>query len=263
MTAQDAFKQMVRDTVDPALREMGFKGSAAKAGWYTGGDYGGAFWIQKSVRNNKNHVRFTVHLSAGHGDAVYWARSLLSLVPGNVDDWLAISETQSAGSAGDEVLAAFRGYGWPAMLAAFDNPGFPPDPGAHWARTFPLPPADGPARERREPPWFTRPAGNQHDWLFAGIADEDPKGRFLTLYAVGSTVLDDPRAIPALLDSLEHDPSPDVRRIAASGLRHLASRDDVGNALRLAAAEDEDLQVRWEARYALRLAGLPGATERS
>jgi hypothetical protein len=122
MTAQDAFRQMIRDTVAPALRETGFKGSAARAVWYTGGDYGGAFWIQKSFHNDKNHVRFTVHLSAGHGNAVYWTRHLRSLVPGNQDDWFVISDAQPARSTGDEVLAAFHGYGWPAMLAAFDNP---------------------------------------------------------------------------------------------------------------------------------------------
>jgi HEAT repeat protein len=105
--------------------------------------------------------------------------------------------------------------------------------------------------------------GSQHDWMFADLTDEDPMGRFGALHVVGSEALDDPRAIPALLDGLERDPSPVVRRIAASGLRYLAARDDVGHALRLAAAEYEDLEVRWEARYALRLAGLPGATGQS
>ncbi len=204
---------------------------------------------------------FAVNLSAWHApsEAVYWNRQLHGLIPGNRQGWWVISDPRSADSVGETLLAAFHGYGWPAMLAALDNPGFPPDPDAQWNRTFPLPPgADGRARERRDAPWFTRATGSQHDALFADIANEDLVDRFSALQVIGSDALDDPRAIPALLNSLEHDPSPDVRRMAASGLRDLASRDEVRHALRFAAAEDEDLEVRWEARYASRLAELHG-----
>jgi hypothetical protein len=49
MTSQDGFKQLMRDTLVPALRELGFRGSAARALWYSDGEYGGSLWTQKSV----------------------------------------------------------------------------------------------------------------------------------------------------------------------------------------------------------------------
>jgi len=264
MTAQDAFKQMMRGTVSPALRKMGFKGTATKSLGYIDGDYGTAFWTQKSVHSVKSRVYFTVHLNAWHApsDALYWRRQLLGLIPGNREAWWAIRDSQSADSVGEEVLAAFHRYGWPAMLAALDHPGFPPAPDAHWGRTFPLPPAAGahPPGRPDPPPWFSRPTGSEHDGIFTDIADEDPVARFSSLHLIGSEALDDPRAVPALLHSLEHDPSADVRRIAASSLRFLAAREEVRHELRLAATEDEDLDVRWEARYAIKLADLRNAT---
>lgn len=57
-----------------------------------------------------------------------------------------------------------------------------------------------------------------------------------------------------LLDRLEHDPSDRVRWQAARALAPLAGRAEAAAALRAAVAQDEDLQVRWAARYALRLA---------
>jgi hypothetical protein len=57
-----------------------------------------------------------------------------------------------------------------------------------------------------------------------------------------------------LFSRLEHDPSRAVRGAAARGLRLLAARPGVGAAFRAAAAQDEDVTVRWWARYALRLA---------
>jgi hypothetical protein len=249
---------MMRDIIAPALREMGFKGSAARALEYHDGDYGVLFSTQKSVHNNRNHVSFAVHLTAWHdpSEAVYWSRQLRGLVPGLPEYFWVISDTKPADPVGEEVLAAFHRYGWPAMQAALDNPGFPADPDAHWSRTFPLPPCDGGHAQQRRVPQST---GTEHDALFADLGDADPRARLTAAYLIGDNALNDPRAIPALLYSLQHDPSPDVRRMAGTGLRYLASRDDVRHALQLAAAEDEDLQVRWEARYAIKLADLRNA----
>lgn len=64
----------------------------------------------------------------------------------------------------------------------------------------------------------------------------------------------DPRAFQALLASLETDPDPERRQEAAWWLLHRANEERSRQALRAAAAEDEDVEVRWIARYALRLA---------
>lgn len=66
--------------------------------------------------------------------------------------------------------------------------------------------------------------------------------------------LGDPRAVPALLDRLEHDPSPVIRKLVASRmLTRLAQQAGVRAALQAAAADDHDPGVRWAVRYALRV----------
>ena len=62
------------------------------------------------------------------------------------------------------------------------------------------------------------------------------------------------RAFQALLARLETDPSPSIRQGAAWYLLRTADEERSSQALRAAAAEDEDVEVRWIARYALRLA---------
>lgn len=66
MTAQDAFRQMIRDTIAPALRELGFQGAAARSLEYRDGDYGASSWPQRSVHSDKGHVYFTIYLNAWH-----------------------------------------------------------------------------------------------------------------------------------------------------------------------------------------------------
>jgi len=49
-------------------------------------------------------------------------------------------------------------------------------------------------------------------------------------------------------------PNPDIRQAVAWYLLPRAHEDLIGQALRAASADDEDVEVRWIARYALRLA---------
>jgi HEAT repeat protein len=70
----------------------------------------------------------------------------------------------------------------------------------------------------------------------------------------------DPRAFQALLARLETEPHPGIRQQAAWWLLHRASEERSRQALRAAAAEDEDVEVRWIARYAFRLADRGTAT---
>ena len=42
-------------------------------------------------------------------------------------DW-SIEAGAEGGPVASHALQAFRGYGWPAIQAALDNPGYPPDP---------------------------------------------------------------------------------------------------------------------------------------
>jgi hypothetical protein len=75
MAAQDDYREMIRDHIAPALREMGFKGSGqnyalpSETHWVS-------LRFQKSAHSDALQVRFTVHL----------------LVVGK-DEWEAIRET--------------------------------------------------------------------------------------------------------------------------------------------------------------------------
>ena len=63
----------------------------------------------------------------------------------------------------------------------------------------------------------------------------------------------DPRGFQDLLAFLETDPDPAIRQGAAWWLLRRANEERSRQALQAAAAEDEDIEVRWIARYALRL----------
>ena len=66
--------------------------------------------------------------------------------------------------------------------------------------------------------------------------------------------MSDWRAVPALVDRLEHDLNPYIRCwIAYRALTPLARDVRVRPALRGAVSEDRDGRTRWAARYALRL----------
>jgi hypothetical protein len=247
---------MMRDHITPALRSLGFTGTWSKAFWYQAGEHAGSLWTQKSVHSTSGHVRYTVHLNASHTPtgSEYWERSLLGLIPDNEDGWWTVSAEDPAEQAAAPFVGAVRDYGWPAIQAALDNPGFPPDPAVRWARTFPPASSLQPPADPGLPAWILQPAGSDDDDLFAELADDNHITRFTAVELIGDIAIGDPRAAAALINRLEHDPSEAVRRMAASGLRPLARDDDVRRALQAAAAEDEDLQVRWEARYAQRLA---------
>jgi hypothetical protein len=96
----------------------------------------------------------------------------------------------------------------------------------------------------------------ERDDLFAALGDPDEHVRAGAVSDIGAIASGDARTVPALLNRLEHDPSPAVRSAAAGALRAYARQPRVHAAFRAAADQDEDHTVRWEARYALRLADL-------
>jgi HEAT repeat protein len=128
-------------------------------------------------------------------------------------------------------MRVFRIYGWPAIEAALDNPGYPQDPAVRWRRTFPKIP--------RGPRFDDEAAAAQRSRA--------------ELEEVMERADSDPRAFQGLLARLETDPDPAIRQGAAWWLLDRASEERSRQALRAAAAEDENVEVRWIARYALRL----------
>jgi hypothetical protein len=81
MTAQDDYREMIRNHVAPALREMGFKGSGqnyalpSETHWVS-------LWFQKSRSSDALQFRFTVHLLVVGKDEWEAIREANDLAPG-------------------------------------------------------------------------------------------------------------------------------------------------------------------------------------
>ncbi len=120
-----------------------------------------------------------------------------------------------------------------------DNPGYPRDPTVRWARTFPKIP--------RGPLFDDEVAAERQSWraLDEAMAQADR----------------DSSAFQAVLTLLETDPHPGIRHAAAWFLLQRVGEERSRQALRAAATEDEDVQVRWVARYAFRLAERQTSTD--
>lgn len=264
ITAQVAFDRMMRSLIAPGLHELGFTGTGSR--WLTcrHGDYEALFSTQKSRYSTRHEVQFWVHLTGVHvpTNSVYWTAQLAGLMPGETHPsrWTVRADSP-VDAVAEHLLSAFRGYGWPAIQAALDSPGYPPDPAVTWPRAFP--PQPTPAALGDTGPnlggltWALRRTG-QRDDLFRDLGDADERVRSGAVADIGRAADSDPAVVAALLSRLEHDPSPLVRSTAAAALRPLARQPRVGSAFQAAASQDEDYEVRWAARYALRLADLAG-----
>jgi len=242
-TAQDAYRLLLRAYIAPALRELGFRrGPSPGAFRYETVTHAAEVRFRKSRGSTRQDVSFwaDMHASDIKTEWVYWQRTLHSLATG-LGELLFLWEVRSGGPVepvASEVLRVFGSYGWPAIQAALDNPGYPKDPTVRWPRTFPKIPRgpmfddeiEAAERSRAELADLMKRAGN------------------------------DPHAFEALLAQLETDPHPGIRQRAAWWLLHRASEERSRQALRAAAADDEDVEVRWIARYALRLADRGTAT---
>jgi hypothetical protein len=233
VTAQEAYRRMLREYVAPALRELGFRRGPSP----------GAFRLEtaahacevrfiKSRYSTTQEVHFwaDLHTSDLKTEFVYWKWQLHSLAPELI--WWALEAGEPVEPVASDVLRVFRGYGWPAIQAALDNPGYPRDRSIRWARTFP--------RIPRGPMLDEEVAAQRRSWrvLEEAVRQADS----------------DPRAFQAVLTCLETDPHPGVRHAAAWWLLKRVGEERARQALEAAAIEDEDVQVRWVARYAFRLA---------
>jgi len=242
-TAQDAYRLLLRAYIAPALRELGFRrGPSPGAFRYETATHAAEVRFRKSRGSTRQDVSFWagMHASDIKTEWVYWERDLHSLAAGLgelVWPW-EVSSGDPVEPVASEVLRVFRSYGWPAIQAALDNPGYPKDPTVRWPRTFPKIPR-GP--------------------LFDDEIEAAQRSR-AELEEILKRADRDPRAFQALLTRLETHPDPGIRHSAAWWLLHRASDERSRQALRAAAAEDENVEIRWIARYALRLADRGTAT---
>jgi hypothetical protein len=251
VTAQDVFKTMMRDFIAPALRDLGFRRRRAHEYAVRRGEHEGYFRTDKSHRNTRREVDFRVLLWQVHVPTCtsYRDRDLFALIPRSENIWWTVGPDTPSAPVADEVVTAFRQYGWPAIQAAVDSPGEPPDPGIVWQRRFPPVPADS-DRHAMDSIDALIDAGLVTEGLLAQLEVGNCHYRRDAARQLCLDAFDDPQVLPALLRHLELDRSPQVRAAVAEYLRPAAGQPAVLSAMRSAAAQDEDAQVRWAARYA-------------
>src|SRR5262249_25670448 len=160
-TAQDAYRLMLREYIAPALRALGVRGGPPLGAFRHGTAANAAeVRFRKSRGSTRNEVSFWtgMHASDIKPEWVYWARDLHSLASG-LGELLCPWRVSSSGPVepvASEVLRVFGSYGWPAIQAALDNPGYPEDPTVRWPRAFPKIPRgplfDGEVAATRRPP---------------------------------------------------------------------------------------------------------------
>jgi hypothetical protein len=248
---QQAYSQMMLRQVVPALREMGFTG-ARQMFKYRGGRGEAWFSIQKDGRFTRHQrLSFTVN-------GPWWGSGrICELMPqGAIDTWWTIDGPQADQVAGSFIAAISR-YVMPALRARLEEPVALRAADVVWQRTFPEVPdlperqPDGGGAEPALP--FVQPAGSPLDRHFADFSSGIALLRLQVGEYVAERGMNDPRTVPALLDRLEHDPSPWIRTaVAGRMLTIVAHQERVRPALRAAAAADEMALVRYAARYALR-----------
>lgn len=251
---QQVYERMMRAQVAPALRVLGFTGTSRVFRMRQGDHYGEVRW-QKDGRQARFQVlRFTANVS-------YWLGGdpIAGLMPEPQPDlWWELRGGEPAEPTASSVIEAVRRYALPAILAGLEDEDRLHDAGVVWPRTFPPVPhtaARLPDGGGADPDaWFTRAAGTDADESFADLASDISVRRLDAAKWVTAHALSDPRALPALLDRLEQDPSPIVRKVVASRmLTRCARQPEVRAALQAAAASDHDPVVRWAARYALQV----------
>jgi hypothetical protein len=233
---QDVYQLMMRDQITPALHQLGFRGTRVFS--YGRGSRAGYLRFQKDSRFVRRQLlHFTVNVGYGYG-----SDRIASLMPfPQTDTWWDVRGGQPTEQVAAAVVTAVRRYARPAILAGLEDPDPVRDPAE----------PDGGGADSAA--WFVQPARTIHDEYFARLTADTPYARRRACVAIADGAMDDPRAVPALLDRLEQDPFPAIRKLIAQRALTRLARDPRVRAALEAAADDRAAEVRWAARFALRL----------
>ena len=156
LTAQDAFRDMMRHEIAPAIRRMGFAGSGGNFRLVDGDDVAHVE-SQKSRWNSKDEVAFTFNLWVSGGRL---STRLGELLPERRDFWWVLGPETSVDELAGAVIRALEDFGWPAIQAALEAP--EPSPAITPAEP-PLEIPEGGAEYTRrllalrDEPWVTAP----------------------------------------------------------------------------------------------------------
>lgn len=136
-SAQDAFTRMVKESLWPRLREVGFTGSGLTFKWPEPDAYM-MIGLQKSTSSMKDSVKFTANVSVTtkarwaemRSESSYlsekpspntlpwgWGTRIGHLLPAGTDKWWELRSGESWKPIADEVLEAIEHYALPRMLS--------------------------------------------------------------------------------------------------------------------------------------------------
>jgi hypothetical protein len=243
----EGYDQMMRGQVAPRLREAGFTGTVRSFTIRRGDARGELRWVKDGRAVRAGLLRFTAEVD-------YWCGGgrIAELLPAPArDTWWELHSGEPSGPVADRLVIAAVRYALSAILAGLEEPDRVSDPlmdgaQAHGAGWEPDGGGSDPAAA------YVRPRGSEYDEVFAGFTSSRPDDRLDAAYAT-TMAPTDPRTVPALLDHLEHDPAPVVRKLIASRVLTIHGGDPrVTPALRRTAERDPHKGVRWAGRYALR-----------
>jgi len=236
----EVYAYMMREQIVPALREIGFSGPA-RVLKYGRGHRWGTIRFQKDGRAARaQRMPFTANV-----DYIASYGRIFELMPvPALDIWWEVKGGQPTAAVAASVTDAMSRYLIPAIEAALDDPADPPADDLDVGDTdggYPL-------------AWLLQSAGTENDGWFDNLASTDMLIRFEATRHLAVHAPADPRTAPALIDRLERDPEPEVRRLVASRVLPLFPGDPrVLPALQATADRDNSYGVHWAARYALRL----------
>jgi len=250
----ESYDFMMCEQVVPAVLGMGFKGTRKRFTLRRGEALGGFEWQKDSRFYRAGLVSFTANVS-------YWcaADRIGTLMPVPAEDtWWEVHADLPTEPVAEAVISAVRCYVLQAIEAGLEDPDRPHKV-LYWRTDWPDPTGDDDEGGAEPSAWYLQPTGTPADDLLADFTDPSPIGRVQTAESVTRSAPDDPRTLPALLDRVLNDPNPKVRSMVATRTLPVFADDPrVLPALR-AITGHEDAEVRWAARYAIRLISGCGA----
>jgi hypothetical protein len=262
-TAQETFNHFLKEDLAPSLRSLGFKGSGAHYR-LDRGDYQGTLGFQKDRHSTRAVVGFTINVSAGHRPTKrgYWGGRIGHLMPEFANLWWRVPHGADTHELLIDVVASIRDYALVALEAVLHDPEFPSDPDRIWPRAFGPDPVHSHLRNIPPTLLITTEPRFDIESAFAALTATDYYDRFQAMDYIYRNDPDNHRFVAALTSFLEREPRTYTRGVAALFLAFVSTHNPtaVQPALLTTATEDEDLDVRLNARYALALTTGLGAT---
>jgi hypothetical protein len=104
LEVQQAYDQMMREQAAPALRELGFTGTARIFRYWSGGHKGEIRWQKDARQARRQILRFTINLGWRWGGG-----RIYELMPVSAGDtWWELRGGQPAGPVASAVVSAIR-----------------------------------------------------------------------------------------------------------------------------------------------------------